>query len=53
MSKEEHSSVNTVRFAALVVLFLMSDIVFYFFPLLGAIKYSALTLDGMSRQKHS
>lgn len=54
MSKEEHSFVNTVRFAALVVLFLMSDIVFYCFsPLLGAIKYSALTLDGMSRQKHS
>lgn len=38
MSKEEHSFVNTVRFAALVVLFLMSDIVFYcFFPLFGAI----------------
>lgn len=33
MSKEEHSFANTVCFAALVVLFLMSDIV-VFFPLL-------------------
>lgn len=58
MSKEEHSSANTVCFAVLAVLFLMSDTVvflffFCFFPLLGAVKYSALTLDGMSCQKHS
>lgn len=43
----------SVCFAALVVSFVMSDIVGSFFFFRGTFKYSAQTLDGMSRQKQS